>query len=140
MSIIDSLPDHWRTTIKDSWSFPNISPVLDAPTIIIDGNSLTLSGVSSKQIYRQFQGKKQVLPTAQKKLSDKYRLCHRLGEGLFSILQIVYGIKTKRISVQNFKLYRFHKQKTLSFWYYAITTIDLLPKRRRIHQASTLFL
>ena len=60
MSIIDSIPDHWRTIIKDSSSFPIISPVLDAPTIIIDGNSLTLSDVSSKQIYRQFQAKKQV--------------------------------------------------------------------------------
>ena len=25
-----------------------------------------------------------------------------------------------KISVQNFELYRFHKRKTLSFWYYAI--------------------
>ena len=34
--------------------------------------SLTFSDVSSEQIYRQFQAKKQGLPTAQKQLSDKY--------------------------------------------------------------------
>ena len=72
MSIIDSIPTHWRTIIKDSSSLPIISPVLDVPSIIIDGNPLTFSDVSSKQIYRQFLAKKQGLPTAQKKLSDKY--------------------------------------------------------------------
>ena len=72
MSIIDSIPTHWRTIIKDSSSLPIIFPVLDAPSIIIDGNPLTFSDVSSKQIYRQFLAKKQGLPTAQKKLSDKY--------------------------------------------------------------------
>ena len=85
MSIIDSIPDHWRTIIKDSLSFSIISPVLDAPTIIIDGNSLTLSDVSSKQIYRQFQAKKQVLPTAQKKLSDKYPHSAMDWEKVFSL-------------------------------------------------------
>ena len=53
-------------------------------------------------------------------------LRHRLGEGLFSILQIVYVIKTKIFSVQNLKLYCFHKWKTLSFWYYAIPTMYFL--------------
>ena len=72
MSIIDSIPTHWRTIIKNSSWLPIISPVLDVPSIIIDGNPLTFSDVSSKQIYRQFLAKKQGLPTAQKKLSDKY--------------------------------------------------------------------
>ena len=67
-----SIPVHWCTIIYNSSSLPIISPVSDVPTIIIDGNSLTFSVVSSKQIYRQFQAKKQGLPTAQKKLSDKY--------------------------------------------------------------------
>ena len=79
MSIIDSIPTHWCTIIKDSSSLPIIFPVLDAPSIIIDGNPLTFFDVSSKQIYQ--------VPS----------LCHRLGEGLFSIFQIVYGIKTERI-------------------------------------------
>ena len=72
MSIIDSIPAHWRTIIKEASSPPIISPVPDAPTILIDENPLTIADVSSKQIYRLFQAKKQVLPTAQKKLSDKY--------------------------------------------------------------------
>ena len=72
MSIIDSIPAYWRTIIKDSLSLPIISPISDVPKIIVDGNSLTFSDVSSKQIYCQFQAKKQGLPTAQKKLSDKY--------------------------------------------------------------------
>ena len=72
MSIIDSIPAHWRTIIKEASSTPIISPVPDAPTILVDENPLTIVDVSSKQIYRLFQAKKQVLPTAQKKLSDKY--------------------------------------------------------------------
>ena len=36
MSIIDSIPAHWRKIIKGSSSLPIISPVLDAPSIIID--------------------------------------------------------------------------------------------------------
>ena len=59
--------------LKDSSSLPIISPVSDVLTIIIDGTSLTFSDVSSsKQIYRQFQAKKQGLPTSQNKLSDKH--------------------------------------------------------------------
>ena len=72
MSIIDSIPAHWRTIIKEASSTPIVSPVPDAPTILIDENPLTIVDVSSKQMYRLFQAKKQVLPTAQKKLSDKY--------------------------------------------------------------------
>ena len=72
MSIIDSIPAHWCTIIKEASSTPIISPVPDAPTILIDENPLTIFDVSSKQIYRHFQARKQVLPTAQKKLSDKY--------------------------------------------------------------------
>jgi len=49
---------------RDASSLPIISPVSDVPTIIIDGNSLAIFDVSSKQIYRQFQAKKQELPTA----------------------------------------------------------------------------
>ena len=53
MSIIDSVTTHWCTIIKDSSSLPIIFPVLDAPSIIIDGNPHTFSDISSKQIYRR---------------------------------------------------------------------------------------
>ena len=46
--------------------------VPDVSTITVDGSSLKIFDVSSKQIYRQLQAKKQEVPTAQKKLSDKY--------------------------------------------------------------------
>ena len=72
MSIIDSIPTHWRTVVKEASFFPIIFPVSDASTITTDGNSFQISDVSSKQIYRQFQAKKQEVPTAQKKLADKY--------------------------------------------------------------------
>ena len=52
-----------------------------------------VSFVSSKQIYRQFQEKKQGLPTAQKKLSDKYPHYAIDWEKVYSLpLQLVYGI------------------------------------------------
>ena len=41
MSIIDSIPAHWRTTLKRSSSLSIIYPVPDDPTIIIDESSLT---------------------------------------------------------------------------------------------------
>ena len=107
MSIIDSIPAHWRTII-DSSSLPIISPISDVPTIIIDGNSLTFSEISSKQIYRQFQAKKQGLPTAQKKLSDKYPDSALDWEKVYS-LPFSSSMETKRISVQSNKLYGFHK-------------------------------
>ena len=44
MSIIDSIPAHWRTVIKEASFFPIIFPVSDAPTITIDGNSSAGSG------------------------------------------------------------------------------------------------
>ena len=91
MSIIDFIPAHWRTIIKDSSYLPIISLVPDDPNIIIDESSLTFSDVSSKQIYRQFQAKKQELPTAQKKLSDKYPHSAIDWEKVY-ILQLVYGI------------------------------------------------
>ena len=69
------------------------SPVSDVPTIIIDGNSPTFSDGPSKQIYRLFPAKKQGLPTAQEKLSDKYPHSAIDWEKVYSLpLQLVYGI------------------------------------------------
>ena len=72
MSIIDSISAHWRTIIKEASFLPIIFPVPNVPTVTVDGSSLNIFDVSSKQIYRQFQAKKQEVPTAQKKLSYKY--------------------------------------------------------------------
>ena len=58
--------------IKEASFLPIVFPVPDVPTITVDESSLKIFDVSSKQIYRQFQAKKQEVPTAQKKLSDKY--------------------------------------------------------------------
>ena len=58
MSIIDSIPAHWHTIIKDASSLPINCPVSDVHTIIVHGNSLTIFDVSSKQISKQFQAKK----------------------------------------------------------------------------------
>lgn len=117
---------------KDSSSLPIISPVLDVPTIIID---------EIKQSYCQFQAKKQGLPTTQKKLSDKYPHSAIDWEKVYS-LSFRSSMKSKLREFQ-YKVLNcivFTKWKTLSFWYYAITTMYFLPKRGQIHQASTLFL
>ena len=69
MDISDYILAHWRTITKGASSLPIISPVSDVPTVIIEGNSLTFVYVSSEQTSRQ---KKQGLPTAQQKLTEKY--------------------------------------------------------------------
>ena len=140
MSIIGSIPAHWRTIIKDSSSLPIISPVLDAPNIIIDGNSLTFSHFSSKQIYRQFQGKKQGLPTAQKKLSDKYPHSAIDWEKVYSLsFRSFMESKLREFQYKILNCIFFTNEKLFRF---GITQSPLCTfcQRGRIHRASTLFL
>ena len=71
---------------------------------------MTFSDVSSKQIYRQFEAKKQGLPTALKKLSDKYPHSAIDWEKVHS-LSFRSSMESKLIEFQYkiFKLYCFHK-------------------------------
>ena len=50
-----------------------------------------------------------------------------------SLLPVRHYIQTLSTGI-----YCFQKGKTLSFWYYEITTMYFLPKRGRIHRAPTL--
>ena len=139
MSIIDSIPAHWRTIIKEASSTPIISPVPDAPTILIDENPLTIFDVSSKQIYRLFQAKKQVLPTGQKKLSNKYPHSLIEWEKVFSLsFRSTLESKLREFQYKILNCIVFTNEKLFfSFWHYAITIMYFVPKRERIHRALT---
>ena len=73
MGLIDSLPAEWRTLAKTITDASLIKPILEAPEFRMEnGDLVSVLDISSKQIYVNFLGKKQIPPTAKKKLSDKY--------------------------------------------------------------------
>ena len=73
MSLIDSFPAEWRASAK---SFPNSSLIEEIPNDpklkLGNGNSVPILDISSKQTYEIFLRKKQIPPTAKRKLTGKY--------------------------------------------------------------------
>ena len=67
MGVVHSLPSDWKTVIKSSVCKNEIRPIPHT-----NCGSFPISDVTSKQIYDSFLCKKQVPPTAQQKISDKY--------------------------------------------------------------------
>ena len=73
MSIVNSIPAEWRALARASGDESPIVPLPNTPTITMDNDdSVPILDVSSKQIYRSFLEKKQIPPSAKKKLADKY--------------------------------------------------------------------
>ena len=72
-SLIDSFPAEWRPFAKSFTDWSLIEEIPNDPKIGLgNGNSIPLLDSSSKQIYEIFLRKKQILPTAKRKLTDKY--------------------------------------------------------------------
>ena len=73
MSIVNSIPAEWRALARASGDESPIVPLPNTPTITMDNDdSVPILDVSSKQIYQSFLEKKQIPPSAKKKLVDKY--------------------------------------------------------------------
>ena len=73
MSLIDSFPAEWRAFAKSFTDSSLIEEIPNDPKIGLgDGNSVPILDISTKQIYEIFLGKKQIPPTAKRKLTDKY--------------------------------------------------------------------
>ena len=73
MSIVNSIPAEWRALARASSDESPIVPLPNTPTITMDNDdSVPILHVSSKQIYQSFLEKKQIPPSAKKKLADKY--------------------------------------------------------------------
>ena len=73
MSLIDSFPAEWRAFAKSFTESSLIEEIPNNPKIRLgNGNSVPILDVSSKQIYEIFLRKKQIPPTARRKLTDKY--------------------------------------------------------------------
>ena len=73
MSIVNSIPAEWRALARASGDESPIVALPNTPTITMDNDdSVPILDVSSKQIYRSFLEKKQIPPSAKKKLADKY--------------------------------------------------------------------
>ena len=73
MSLIDSFPAEWCAFAKSFAGSSLIEEIPNDPKIGLgNGNSVPILDISSKQIYEIFLGNKQIPPTAQRKLTDKY--------------------------------------------------------------------
>ena len=73
MSLIDSFPAEWRALAKSFTDSSLIEEIPNDPKIVLgNGNSIPILDISSKQIYDIFLRKKQIPPTAKRKLTDKY--------------------------------------------------------------------
>ena len=68
MSVIDSMPAAWRLLIRTANIAPVLSPLPNAPAILINDILIPILDASSKRIYRSFLAKKQTTPTAKEKL------------------------------------------------------------------------
>ena len=72
MSLIDSFPAEWRAFAKSYTGASLIEEIPNDPKIELgNGNSVPIIDIS-KQIYEIVLGKKQIPPTAKRKLTDKY--------------------------------------------------------------------
>ena len=72
MGVVHALPSDWKTLIRSSLCKNEIRPIPDTPYIKLNCGFLPISDVTSKQIYDSVLCKKQIPPTAQQKITDKY--------------------------------------------------------------------
>ena len=73
MSLIDSFPVEWHAFAKSFTDSSFIEEIPNDPKIELGhGNLIPILDISSKQIYEIVLGKKQIPPTAKRKLTDKY--------------------------------------------------------------------
>ena len=73
MSLIDSFPVEWRAFAKSFTDSSLIEEIPNDPKIELgNGNPIPILDISSEQIYEIFFKKKQIPPTAKRKLTDKY--------------------------------------------------------------------
>ena len=73
MGVVSALPNEWRSTIKGKSVHIEPDPFIDDSfQVPIRGKMVDLSSISPKTLYRVFRSRKEIPPTAQAKLKDKY--------------------------------------------------------------------
>ena len=72
MRVVHTLPSDWKTIIRSSLCKNEIRPIPHTPYIKLNCGSFPISNVTSKQMYESVLCKKQIPPTAQQKITDKY--------------------------------------------------------------------
>ena len=107
MGVVHSLPSDWKTIIRSLVCKNEKRPIPHTSYINLNCGFFPFLDVTSKQIYNSFLCKKQIPPTAEQKISDKYMyssfLYHtystcKLREFQYKILNMVFT---------NDKLFRF---------------------------------
>ena len=68
MRIVNSIPSHWRLTIKTSTLPLLIDPIPYDPLVTLENKSIPILNVPSKHIYNFFQEKKSIRPSLNKDL------------------------------------------------------------------------
>ena len=117
MSLINSFPAEWRAFAKSFTDSSLIEEIPNDPKIGQgNGNLVPILNISSKQIYEIFLGKKQIPPTAQRKLTDKYPDINVEWDKIYSLpFRSTLDSKTREFQYKilncivytNEKLYRF---------------------------------
>ena len=133
MVVVHSLPSDWKTIIRSSVGKNDKRPIPHTPYIKLNCGSFPISGVTSKQIYDSFLGKKQIPPTAQQKISDKYSDTTINWRKVYS-LPFLTTLDSKLREFQ----YKF--LTTLSLRPFAISKLHFLQLRTRILRTFTLSL
>ena len=93
IGIVDAIPSEWRLIIKQSTQHP-CSHLSDKINLNIDNSETDLSKVSSRLLYNAFKKRKQVPPSAQKKMNEKFPELQVSWKEIYS-LPFVVTIETK---------------------------------------------
>ena len=98
---MDAIPSEWRLIIKQSTQHP-CSHLSDKIYLNIDNSETDLSKVSFTLLYNAFKKRKQVPPSAQKKMNEKFPELQVGWKEIYSLPFVV----TNNIVFTNEKLFR----------------------------------
>lgn len=93
IGIVDAIPSEWRLIIKQSAQHP-CSHLSDKINLNIDNSETDLSKVSSRLLHNAFKKRKQVPPSAQKEMNEKFPKLQVGWKEIYS-LPFVVTIETK---------------------------------------------
>ena len=91
---MDAIPSEWRLIIKQSTQHP-CSHLSDKIYLNIDNSETDLSKVSSRLLYNAFKKRKQVPPSAPKKMNEKSPELQVGWKEIYSLPFAVTNLKLK---------------------------------------------
>ena len=141
MSLIDSFPAEWRASAKSFTDSSLIEEIPNDPKLRLgNGNSVPILDISSKQTYEIFLRKKQIPPTAKRKLTDKYPDINVEWDKVYSLpFRSTLESKTREFQYKILNCIVYTNEILYRFGLAASPSCTL-SRNSRIHRAFTLFL